>query len=194
MPNRNRIEHRIVDVEAVNNAAPPPNHPTHETPVSPNEIVHEKLERPAALPGMTYKIKTPLSEHALYVTINNIVLNKGTDGEHMRPFEMFINSKNMEHFQWIVALTRIISAVFRKGGDIAFMIEELRSIFDPNGSYFQKGGKFIPSVVNEIGDILETHLLSIGMLLARLPNPAQEKVIDDNQGPIAHASQQTPDD
>src|SRR3546814_4430312 len=79
----------------------------------------------------TYKIKTPVTEHALYITINDVIMNEGTPQEHRRPFEIFINSKNMEHFQWIVALTRVMSAVFRKGGDITFLVEELRSVFDP---------------------------------------------------------------
>ncbi len=131
-----------------------------------NNVVqmHERLERPPTLHGSTYKITTPLSEHALYVTINDIILNPGTEHEVRRPFEMFINSKNMDHFQWIVALTRIISAVFRKGGDVTFMVEELRSVFDPHGGYFKKGGKFMPSLVAEIGDVLEYHLRTIGIL------------------------------
>ena len=127
--------------------------------------MHEALERPEELVGATYKIKTPLSEHSLYVTINDIVLNKGTDHEHRRPFEIFINSKNMDHFQWIVALTRIISAVFRKGGDVTFLVEELRSVFDPKGGYFKRGGKYMPSLVAEIGDAIECHLRNIGMLV-----------------------------
>ncbi|MDP7119984.1 MAG: hypothetical protein QF395_06630, partial [Arenicellales bacterium] len=102
--------------------------------------MHEKVERPEMLVGSTYKIKTPLSDHALYVTINDIVLNPETPYEKRRPFEIFINSKNMDHFQWIVALTRIISAVFRKGGDATFLVEELRSVFDPQGGYFKRGG------------------------------------------------------
>ena len=126
--------------------------------------LHERLERPEMLLGSTYKIKTPLSEHALYVTINDIVLNRGTEHELRRPFEIFINSKNMDHFQWIVALTRIISAVFRKGGDVTFLVEELRSVFDPRGGYFKKGGKYMPSLVAEIGDAIECHLRMIGML------------------------------
>ncbi len=126
--------------------------------------MHEKLKRPDMLLGSTYKVKTPLSEHALYVTINDVILNPGTQHELRRPFEIFINSKNMDHFQWIVALTRIISAVFRKGGDITFLVEELRSVFDPRGGYFKKGGKFMPSLVAEIGDAIENHLKSIGML------------------------------
>jgi hypothetical protein len=126
--------------------------------------MHEKLQRPPVLSGSTYKIKTPLSEHALYVTINDIVLNPDTEHELRRPFEIFINSKNMDHFQWIVALTRIASAVFRKGGDVTFLVEELRSVFDPHGGYFKKGGKFMPSLVAEIGDVLESHLREIGIL------------------------------
>ncbi|MGA1561411.1 MAG: NrdJb [Gammaproteobacteria bacterium] len=126
--------------------------------------MHEKLERPDMLVGSTYKVKTPLSEHALYVTVNDVVLNAGTEHEHRRPFEVFINSKNMDHFQWIVALTRILSAVFRKGGDITFLVEEMHSVFDPRGGYFKKGGKFMPSLVAEIGDVIECHLRGIGML------------------------------
>ena len=126
--------------------------------------MHERLERPELLLGSTYKIKTPLSEHALYVTINDILLNEGTEHEQRRPFEIFINSKNMEHFQWIVALTRIISAVFRKGGDVTFLVEELRSVFDPGGGYFKKGGKYMPSLVAEIGDAIECHMRMIGLL------------------------------
>lgn len=126
--------------------------------------MHEQLERPEMLVGSTYKIKTPLSEHALYVTINDIVLNEGTEHELRRPFEVFINSKNMEHFQWIVALTLIISAVFRKGGDVTFLVHELRSVFDPRGGYFKKGGKYMPSLVAEIGDAIESHMRHIGLL------------------------------
>lgn len=128
------------------------------------EHMHEKVERPETLLGSTYKCKTPLSEHSLYVTINDIVLNEGTEHEVRRPFEIFINSKNMDHFQWIVALTRIISAVFRKGGDTTFLVEELKAVFDPRGGYFKKGGKYMPSLVAEIGDIIEQHLKLIGMI------------------------------
>lgn len=139
--------------------------------------MHEKLERPPLLQGSTYKIKTPLSDHALYVTINDITLNPGTEHELRRPFEIFINSKNMDHFQWIVALTRIISAVFRKGGDVTFLVEELRSVFSPQGGYFKKGGKFMPSLVAEIGDVLENHLCLIGMLKNAGPDDHQKKFI-----------------
>src|SRR5690554_72770 len=126
--------------------------------------MHESLKRPEDLEGTTYKIKTPGSEHAMYVTINDVILNPGTNHEVRRPFEMFINSKNMDHFQWIVALTRIISAVFRKGGDCTFLVEEMHSVFDPRGGYFKPGGRWMPSLVGEIGDVLEQHLKKIGMI------------------------------
>jgi len=113
--------------------------------------MHEKLERPEVLVGSTYKVKTPISDHAMYVTINDIVLNQGTEHEKRRPFEIFINSKNLDHYQWIVALTRIISAVFRKGGDVAFLVDELKAVFDPRGGYWQAGGKFMPSIIAELG-------------------------------------------
>jgi hypothetical protein len=163
-----KIDKKIIKSEAV------------EAVKSGAEIVqmHESLARPESLEGTTYKIKTPLSEHALYVTINDIVLNKGTAHELRRPFEIFINSKNMEHFQWIIALTRILSAVFRKGGDVTFLVEELRSVFDPRGGYFKKGGRYMPSIVAEIGDVIEQHMIAIGMLQKSAPDAHQQALID----------------
>jgi hypothetical protein len=114
--------------------------------------------------GSTYKVKTPVSDHAMYVTINDIVLNEGTRHEQRRPFEIFINSKNLDHYQWIVALTRIMSAVFRKGGDVTFLVDELKAVFDPRGGYWQPGGKFMPSIIAELGHIVEKHLTEIGLL------------------------------
>src|SRR6187431_1889523 len=124
----------------------------------------EEVQRPEFLIGATYKIKTPVSDHAMYVTINDIVLNEGTPYEQRRPFEVFINSKNLDHFQWIVALTRIISAVFRKGGDVTFLVDELKAVFDPRGGYWQSGGKFMPSIIAELGYVIEKHLQTIGLL------------------------------
>ena len=141
--------------------------------------MHEQLERPEQLAGSTYKIKTPLSDHALYVTINDIVLNPETEHELRRPFEIFINSKNMEHFQWIVALTRIISAVFRKGGDVAFLVEELHSVFDPGGGYLKRGGRHVPSLVAEIGTVIEDHLIKIGLMTRERPDEGQQRHIDE---------------
>ncbi len=160
-----------------------------------NKVIqmHEKLERPSTLHGSTYKIKTPLSEHALYVTINDIVLNPGTKHELRRPFELFINSKNMDHFQWIVALTRIISAVFRKGGDVTFLVEELRSVFDPHGGYFKPGGKFMPSLVAEIGDVLESHLRTIGLLKGDELDEHQKKLISEKRAEFEKADPSSED-
>ncbi|MBK7541713.1 MAG: NrdJb [Candidatus Competibacteraceae bacterium] len=146
-------------------------------PADPVQHMHESVARPETLSGATYKVKTPLSDHALYITINDIILNRGTEHEVRRPFEIFINSKAMEHFQWIVALTRIISAVFRKGGDCTFLVEEMRSVFDPKGGYFKKGGKYMPSLVAEIGDVIESHMRSIGLLEADTPDAHQRKLI-----------------
>ena len=141
----------------------------------------EPLGRPDQITGSTYKVKTPVTEHALYITINDIVMNEGTPQEHRRPFEIFINSKNMEHFQWIVALTRVMSAVFRKGGDITFLVEELESVFDPNGGYYKKGGKYIPSLVAELGQVVEQHLKNIGMLKTKVPDEHQDKLIQEKK-------------
>lgn len=136
----------------------------HEAKTADVESMHENVARPEILYGSTYKIKTPQSEHALYITINDMILNQGTEHEERRPYEVFINSKNMEHFQWVLALTRVISAVFRKGGDACFLVDELKAVFDPKGGYFKKGGVFMPSLVAEIGCAIESHLKSIGML------------------------------
>lgn len=112
------------------------------------------MERQPVLAGRTYKIaKSPLSESAIYITLND---HEG------KPFEIFINSKDTKHYQWTIALTRVISAVFRKGGDCTFLIEELKSINDPNGGYFNKG-HYVPSLVAEIGDVLEQHFTGLGL-------------------------------
>ncbi|MEY8827401.1 adenosylcobalamin-dependent ribonucleoside-diphosphate reductase [Sedimentitalea sp. XS_ASV28] len=118
----------------------------------------EPLDRPSELEGNTYKVKWPDSEHALYITINDIVING-----HRRPFEVFINSKNMEHFAWTVALTRMISAVFRRGGDVSFVVEELKAVFDPRGGAWVQG-KYIPSILAAIGGVIERHMIAIGFL------------------------------
>lgn len=136
------------------------------------KFLQPPLEREDELAGTTYKIKTPLSDHALYITINDIITNRGTEYEHKRPYEIFINSKNMENFAWIVALTRVISAIFRKGGDLVFLVEELRSVFDPRGGYYKRGGKYMPSLVAEIGECIEKHLIKIGMI--RTPEATAE--------------------
>ena len=149
--------------------------------------MHEKLERPEGmecLEGATYKIRTPLDDHALYVTINDIILNPGTEHEQRRPFEIFINSKNMDHFQWIVALTRVMSAVFRKGGDVTFLSEELQAVFDPKGGYFKPGGRFVPSIVADIGAVVEHHLKRIGMLEPDELSEQQQLMLQEKRAEI----------
>jgi len=131
-----------------------------ETGVPPGDVVYisEPLDRPQALEGNTYKLKWPDSEHAIYITINDIVI-----AGRRRPFEVFINSKNMEHFAWTVALTRMISAVFRRGGDISFVVEELKAVFDPRGGAWMQG-KYVPSILAAIGGVIERHLVAIGFI------------------------------
>ena len=153
--------------------------------------MHEKLERPEVLIGSTYKIKTPVSDHAMYLTINDIMLNEGTEHEHRRPFEIFINSKNLDHFQWIVALTRIISAVFRKGGDVAFLTEELKAVFDPRGGYWQPGGKFMPSIIAELGYVIEKHLQMIGLLKKQELDEHAQKLIAEKKAEFEERNKQT---
>jgi hypothetical protein len=144
----------------------------------------EQIARPEgmeSLEGSTYKIKTPLDDHAMYVTINDMILNQGTEHEQRRPFEIFINSKNMDHFQWIVALTRLMSAVFRKGGDVTFLAEELQAVFDPKGGYFKPGGKFMPSIIAEIGAVIEHHLQKIGLMEKEELSEQQQLILDQKR-------------
>ena len=161
----------------------------------PFEAMHEAIERQSQLLGTTYKIHPPVLEHALYITINNIVLNPGTEHEIRRPFEIFINSKNMEHFEWVVALTRIMSAVFRKGGNLDFLVEELQNVFSPRGGYFVKR-KWMHSVVAEIGTVVERHLVELGLMEPPQLDPHQKELIEHARAkaaasaPSAAASEQ----
>lgn len=140
------------------------------------EVVYmsDPLDRPQELEGSTYKIKWPDSEHALYITVNDVVISG-----HRRPFEVFINSKNMEHFAWTVALTRMISAVFRRGGDVSFVVEELKAVFDPRGGAWM-GGKYIPSMLAAIGGVIEQHMIATGFIAGEgmgLKSDPQAKVV-----------------
>ena len=128
-------------------------------PVASNVI--ELAQRSEKLSGATYKLRWPDSEHAMYVTINDVEIN----GRHT-PFEIFVNSKNLEHYAWVVALTRMISAVFRRGGEVAFVAEELKQVFDPRGGQWSNG-HYVPSLVAAIGDIIERHMLETGFMTAR---------------------------
>ena len=133
-----------------------------ERPASPREgevvWMHEPLDRPEALEGRTYKITWPDSAHAIYITLNDVVV-----GGRRRPFEVFINSKNMEHYAWTVALTRMISAVFRRGGDVSFVVEELKAVFDPRGGAWMEG-RYVPSILAAIGGVIEKHMVQTGFL------------------------------
>ncbi|MGB0799674.1 MAG: ribonucleoside-diphosphate reductase, adenosylcobalamin-dependent, partial [Planktomarina sp.] len=140
--------------------------------------ISEPLDRPAELEGQTYKVKWPDSEHAIYITVNDIILNG-----HRRPFEVFINSKNMEHFAWTVALTRMISAVFRRGGDVSFVVEELKAVFDPRGGAWMDG-KYIPSILAAIGGIIERHMIATGFIAGEgmgLKSDPQAEVVNLTQ-------------
>ncbi|CAN5204314.1 hypothetical protein BH24PSE2_BH24PSE2_09210 [soil metagenome] len=184
-----KIDSKIIEYAVVK----PQESPVRPERAAENNVIrmHEKLERPEMLVGSTYKVKTPVSDHAMYVTINDIVLNEGTQYENRRPFEIFINSKNLDHYQWIVALTRIISAVFRKGGDVAFLVEELKAVFDPRGGYWQPGGKFMPSIIAELGYIIEKHLQNTGLLAKPELDEHQRKLIREKRAEFeARARQQ----
>ena len=128
--------------------------------VADGEVIYmsEPLQRPQSLEGATYKLKWPDSEHAIYLTVNDVIING-----HRRPFEVFINSKNMEHYAWTLALTRMLSAVFRRGGDVSFVVEELKAVFDPRGGAWMEG-KYIPSILAAIGGVIERHMIAIGFI------------------------------
>ena len=156
---------------AVLEARPEPARPSHTT--SPGvggtdgdaDVVYmtKPLDRPEALPGRTYKLRWPDSDHAIYVTVNDIVQEGSSGEQRRRPFEVFINSKNMEHYAWTVALTRMISAVFRRGGDVSFVVEELKAVFDPRGGQWMDG-RYVPSLLAAIGEVIERHMVEIGFL------------------------------
>lgn len=192
--NRPIIDYRVVPSGESETNLSTPDQPEFQADDSANAVkprtngvlpidMLEKLARPATLHGVTYKIKNHLSEHALYVTITDLVINPGCSHyERQRPYEIFINSKNMDHFQWIVALTRIISAVFRKGGDSSFLVEELRAVFDPRGGYFKPGtGEFVPSLVAEIGSVIEEHMKHIGMIQVESRPPYVQQILDEKR-------------
>ncbi len=146
-----------------------------EAALSPGEVVYmtEPLDRPPALPGRTYKLRWPESDHAIYITLND-----GVQDGRQRPFEIFINSKNMEHYAWTLALTRMISAVFRRGGDVSFVVEELKAVFDPRGGAWLER-KYVPSLLAAIGAVIERHMIDTGFL----------KAPDEGERPVAESLQ-----
>ncbi|RYH01613.1 adenosylcobalamin-dependent ribonucleoside-diphosphate reductase [Salipiger sp. IMCC34102] len=143
---------------SVLSVSPEPQEQVDDTHSGDVIYMSEPLDRPQELEGATYKLKWPDSEHAIYITVNDLVV-----AGHRRPFEVFINSKNMEHFAWTVALTRMISAVFRRGGDVSFVVEELKAVFDPRGGAWVKG-KYVPSILAAIGGVIERHMIATGFL------------------------------
>jgi hypothetical protein len=180
------VGYKVVDKEQKNKAADA----AKESQVDPVQKMNETVSRPEALMGTTYKIKPPVSEHAFYITINDVLLNEGTEHEQVHPYEIFINSKSMEHYAWVVAMTRVISAVFRKGGDATFLVEELKAVFDPKGGYFKPGtGQYMPSIVAEIGYVIETHMKRIGML-GDETDIHQQRYLDEKKAQMAHNAAQ----
>jgi ribonucleoside-diphosphate reductase alpha chain len=153
--------------------------PTGRSPERAGEIVYmaQPLQREPVLEGLTYKLRWPSSDHAIYITINDI-----NQAGRRRPFEIFINSKNLEHYAWTVALTRMISAIFRRGGDVTFVVEELKAVFDPQGGQWING-RYVPSLLAAIGGIVETHMLRIGFLA---PSPEDARLAE----PFAVAARQ----
>ena len=181
----NAVTGSVLSVSEDEKSAPEVVANTDEEPAMPHgDVVYisEPLDRPQALEGNTYKLKWPDSEHAIYITINDIIV-----GGRRQPFEVFINSKNMEHFAWTVALTRMISAVFRRGGDVSFVVEELKAVFDPRGGAWMQG-KYIPSILAAIGGVIERHLVSIGFIegegMGLKSDPRAQVVnLDEPRGP-----------
>jgi ribonucleoside-diphosphate reductase alpha chain len=154
----NDVTGSVLAVSETEDQAPGENPADHVADSGEVIYMSEPLERPQSLEGATYKLKWPDSEHAIYLTVNDVIING-----HRRPFEVFINSKNMEHYAWTLALTRMISAVFRRGGDVSFVVEELKAVFDPRGGAWMQG-KYIPSILAAIGGVIERHMISIGFI------------------------------
>ncbi|MHA1536152.1 MAG: adenosylcobalamin-dependent ribonucleoside-diphosphate reductase [Alphaproteobacteria bacterium] len=151
----------------------PPARPRDELEAGGVVYMTQPLSRPEELPGKTYKIRWPESDHAIYITINDVV----QDGRR-RPFEVFINSKNMEHYAWTVALTRMISAVFRRGGDVSFVVEELKAVFDPRGGQWM-GRKYVPSLLAAIGEVIEAHMIDIGLIPS--PHDTAQEIVESRR-------------
>lgn len=155
------------------------------------DVMSETVNRPEALVGSTYKIKAPTMDHAMYVTINDMVMNQGTEHESRVPFEMFINSKDMGNYQWVVALTLLVSAVFRKGGDVTFIADELGGVFDPQGGYFKRGGKFMPSLVAEIGLVIKEHMTTIGLITPPELSDHEKSILAEKRAAFEASSKQS---
>lgn len=158
----------------------------NQSSVQPIEM-NEALSRPEFLQGTTYRMKPPVVDNAMYITINDVILNKGTEFETIRPYEIFINSRDVQHLQWVNALTLILSATFRKGGDIAFIAEELRSVYDPNGGYFKKGGVYMNSIVAEIGYIIEQHFKAIGLIKDEKMSASVKAILEEKRAQAERA-------
>lgn len=156
-------------------------------------VMSESVARPEFLQGSTYKIKPPVSDHAMYITINDVVLNKGTEHESVMPYEIFINSRDVQHLQWISGLTLILSAIFRKGGDIAFLAQELRSVYDPNGGYFKKGGVYMNSIVAEIGYVIEQHFKAIGLIKTESLSDEAKAILAEKRAQAERAEKKSED-
>lgn len=172
-----KITSKIIGVAV---AKPAEQVPTEPAPMVVRQTLTEKVARPEALQGRTYKIKPQVVEYALYLTINDIVLNEGTEHETRQPFEIFLTSKDTKSHQWIMALTLMISAVFRKGGDVLFLIDELKSVTDPNGGYFSKKAHGImPSLVAEIGYTIEEHFQWVGLIKPKEVDLEVQQILKD---------------
>jgi len=172
----------LQSAQSAQNALPLDAPQGHQKPFEQDGVVYmsSPLERHTVLPGFTYKLQWPESDHAMYITINDIVQD-----DRRRPFEIFINSKNMEHYAWTVALTRMISAVFRRGGDVTFVVEELKAVFDPRGGAWVTG-RYVPSLLAAIGEVIEQHMVDIGFIAGTEEKPLSEALkmaSGDNGGP-----------
>ena len=161
----NDVTGAVLETKAESEPALPLEETPSETPGDPMEtagVIHltRPLDRPEVLPGQTYKLRWPESDHAIYLTVNDVIRDA-----RRAPFEIFINSKNMDHYAWTLGLTRMISAVFRRGGDVSFVVDELKAVFDPRGGSWMNG-RYVPSLLAAIGEVLETHMKRIGFIAA----------------------------
>ena len=65
--------------------------------------------------------------------------------------------------------------MFRRGGDVSFVVDELKAVFDPRGGQWM-AGHYVPSLLAAIGDVIERHLIAIGFMGPRERLPIPEKL------------------
>ena len=103
------------------------------------------------LPSTTYKFRVP--EKAMYFTI----VGEG------KPIWLFVNSKEMDSYQWVTALMESYSRQIKACVEVSDIVEAMKTTFAPGGKYFipDGTGREVHSIVHHLGLILEEHVMKI---------------------------------